>query len=505
MSESVTPGGIIFNEIPYTWKVPGQYMEVKAAINENAVLPFPAHLAVMGQMYATGVQATPGVAYPIYNGAQADALFGRGSQLAKMCRRAIKANPYTPIDAIGIADATGSTKAAGAIAVAGTATAAGTHALYFGGVRVAVGVSAGDTPAVQAANIYAALQQQAMPGFESLPSLTPSYTSGSSVALTCAHGGTLGNQIDIRTNAQRGDMTPAGVTVTITPLAGGATDPTTSIATALSGISAWYTDVVFAWTDTTNTGVFSNWLIGRYGAMVKLDVQGYVVTSGTYGTLLTYAPNCKYLSVLPVQNPLSPSWETAASYGAACCYSTAQKPSLQMKTVPLPGIVAPAAADQFTIQEQEVLLNAGFSTYYVDSTGTVYLQRVTTSYRTDPGGIPNTSWFDLQSTKVPTRVRYDWDNYIGELYPRNNLTNDGTVAAAYDPDAVTPGMLKASWAGRSAVYEQNGWIQNSAVTAANSSFTIDPNDGNRVNARQQIQIMGNLIVLAGSLEFISNN
>jgi len=230
------------------------------------------------------------------------------------------------------------------------------------------------------------------------------------------------------------------------------------------------------------------------------------VTSGTYGTLLTYAPNCQFLTVLPVQNPLTPSWRTAASLAGACCYSSANQPSLQMKTVPLPGIVAPAASDQFSLPEREILLTSGFSTFYTDLTGTVYLERVTTSYRTDPGtGVQDFAYFDLNSTKVPTRVRYDWNAYISELYPRNNLTADGTIAATYDPDAVTPSTLLASWTGRCAVYEQNGWIQNSAETAKQSTFAIDPNDGNRVNARQQIQIMGNLMVLAGSLEFISNN
>ena len=506
MSESASAPGIIrFAEIPYTWKVPGEYMEVKQAINANAVLPMPVRGLIMGQMLASG-QAAAGGVYPIYSPAQANALFGTGSILAKMCIRWLKANPYTLVDAIGIADAAGSAKAAGSIAVTGPATSAGTLALYLGGVRVPVAVNAADTAAIIAANIFAAIEQQGTGTFIPLPSLTATYTSSaSSVVLGGAHGGTLCNQIDVRINAQSGDITPPGVGITITPMAGGATDPAAAIAAALAGISTWYTDIAFAWTDSTNLGVLTSWLNTRYAAMAKLDCQAYVAVSGSYGTLLTFAPNCKYISAIGVQNPLSPSWETAASMAGACCYSTAQQPSLQMKTVPLPGIVAPAAADVFTATEKEQLLLAGISTYYTDSTGTVYLERVTTSYRTDPGGIVDNGWFDLQDTKVPTRVRWDWDNYIGQVYPRNNLAVDGTLAATYAPNVVTPNMLKASWTARSGVYEKNGWIQNSAVTAAQSTFAIDPNDGNRVNSRQQIQIMGNLMVLAGSLEFISNN
>jgi phage tail sheath gpL-like len=508
MSQSITQindGIIQFVEIPYTWKVPGNYMEVKPAINDNAVLPFPAYGLIMGPMYSAG-QATPGLAYQILSGAQANALFGSGSPAAKMCWKWLKANPYTNLDAIGVAPATGNAAATGTITVTGAATAAGTLALYIAGTRIAVPVNVGDTPSIVAANIVAAITlQNSTAGYDPIDGLASSAAAAGVVTLTAGHIGTLGNQIDVRINYQTGDATPAGLSVAIVAMNGGATDPTTTVSSALANVSKWYTDVAFAWTDSTNTATFTAWLTGRYAAMQKLDVQGYVSTAGTYGTLLTYAPNCPFLSVMPVQNPLTPSWEMAASFAAQCCFSSAQAPSLQMKTVPLPGIKSPAGPDVFTLAEREALLLAGFSTYYADLSGNLYIERATTSYRTDPSGAPNYAYFDLQSTKVPTRVRYDWDNYIALLYPRNNLANDGTLAAAYAPNVVTPRMLAASWASRCGVYEKNGWIQDSVNTAKQSSFAIDPNDGNRVNARQQIKVMGNLMVLAGSLEFISNN
>jgi phage tail sheath gpL-like len=73
-SIAVTDGSIQFVEIPYTWKVPGNYMEVKPAINDNAVLPFPAQGLVVGMMDAASstVSAAPGQPYQINSGAQAD-------------------------------------------------------------------------------------------------------------------------------------------------------------------------------------------------------------------------------------------------------------------------------------------------------------------------------------------------------------------------------------------------------------------------------------------------
>lgn len=500
------PSALGFTEIPYNWKVPGDYMEVKAAVNLNAVMAYPARGNIAGQMYAAGI-ATPGKPYQLLSADQANTLFGAGSQAAMMAAWWLQNNPYTSVDIIGISDAAESTKAVYTVTLGGTATGPGTLALYFGGIRVATGVNIGDTAADVAANLFAQLQLQGQSGYPYLPSLVPTYTAaGVLVTLTCGHGGTLGNEIDIRVNYQTGDVTPAGLTVAIAQTVQGAIDPSNTIEAAFDALtSTWYTDTAFAWTDETNITMIADWAAARYGAMVKLDVQVYVGLDDSYGTALTFAPNSQFITPLPMQNSLTPPWLLAAAMAAQCCYWSAQAPSLQMATVPLVGVVAPAQADVFSQDEQQQLLLAGLSTYVVDSVGNVYLQRVTTSYRSDPSGVLNNAYFDLQSTKVPSRVRYDWNAYCSEVYPRNQLCKDGSLAAQYNPWAVTPGDLEASWTARSAIYEQNGWIQNSVQTAKASSFAIDANDGNRVNARQQIQIMGNLIVLAGSLEFISNN
>jgi phage tail sheath gpL-like len=507
MSGTDTNAAVInFTEIPNNWRVPGEYMEVKPAINENAILPFPANGLIMGQMLSSGT-ATAGVPYPIYTGPQAYALFGQGSMVAEMCVSWIAANPYTPLNAIGIEDAAESVAATGAWAFSGVATAAGTLAAEFAGVRVVAGVEIGDTAAEVAANLAAAIGQQGSNGTATIPGMAVEYTAGaSSFTMAALNKGTLGNTLDMRINPLPGDATPAGISVTITPMSGGATDPEETISTALASLTnTWYTDVAFAWTDGANIGTFAAWLTARYGAMVKQDAQGYVAESGTYGTLLTFQPNCKFITPLPVQNSRSPAWKIAAGLAGACCYSSAQNPALQMKTVPLPGIVAPAEPDLFTQDERQTLLTEGFSTFTTDSSGAFYLERVTTSYRSDAGGIPNNAYFDLQATKIPTRVRYDWNNYVAETWPRNPLADDGSPAAQLNPNCVTPSLLMAHWAGRSNVYETAGWIQNSAATAAKASFAIDSNDGDRVNDVLVIQNMGNLMVLAGQLQFISNN
>lgn len=505
MSGSVILTSGAFTEIPIDWRVPGAYMEVTAAVNQNAVLDFPARGLLFGQMYSAGT-ATSGVPVRITSPSLANSLFGAGSQAAMMCAAWINANPYTPLYAVGLADAPTAVHATGSITIGGAATAPGALCLRVGGVPIQVGVNIGDTAAEVAANLYAQLNLQGQSGYQWLPFLTPSYVAAADVVtLTCAHGGTLGNLIDVRVDNGSGNVIPAGLTVQIAAMSGGAADPIAAITTAVSELSAWYTDIAWPWVDATSLGVLIPYLTQSYGAMEQRDCQAYVCFDGTYGTALNFAPNCPYLCDLPMQNPLTHPSIAAAVFAAVCCFQSAQQPALQMAKVGLPGVVAPADADVFTPAARQQLLEAGHSTFRVDQSGAVNLERVVTTCRIDQNGVPTTAYFDLNCTKVPTRVRYDWDGYIGQLWPRNQLCEDGTLAAQYNPNAVTPNQLLASWTSRCAVYEQNGWIQNSAQTSKMASFNIDPSDGNRANARQPIQIMGNLMVLAGSLQFISNN
>lgn len=503
MSVTLTSAPPNFTEIPVNWRVPGARMEVKAAVNQNAVMPFPAKTLILGYMYSL---SSPGAVVRITSAAQAADLFGSASQLASMCAQYLKVNPYTPLYAGALYSATGTVTATATIAITGTATLAGVLVFRVGGYALEVAVNAGDSGGVVCGALSGLLMTFVDPDAPAigLPVCMSGVSSdGQTLTVQSRVPGAGGNQIDIRVDTSGGNTIPSGLTVTITPMSGGATD--SDLAPALASLSDWYTDIICPWTDSTNLAALQAYLAQSYGAMQQRDAQAYVALDATYGNALKFTPNCQFISALPIQNSLTPPWIVAAAFGAASCYQTAAQPALQLKNVPLPGVVAPADADRFTPDERQQLLLAGLSTFTVDDSGAVILERVTTTCRTDASGNATNAYFDISSTKVPTRVRYDWDAYVGELYPRNQLCDDSTLAAQYNPNAVTPQRLLASWTSRCTVYEKNGWIQNSAQTAKTSSFNIDPNDGNRVNARQPIQIMGNLMVLAGSLQFISNN
>lgn len=142
--------------------------------------------------------------------------------------------------------------------------------------------------------------------------------------------------------------------------------------------------------------------------------------------------------------------------------------------------------------------------------GTTTISRIVTTYKTSSLGIPDRAWLDIMVPATMSRIRYDWAGYVTLMYPRSKLAEDDSASAfavGYDNDGavntavVTPGRMKASWAARCKLYSDNVWIEDTQTTVKQSVFAIAANDRNRLEARQQVKIVGNLMVFAASLEF----
>ena len=484
---------ISFNEIPYTWLVPGSYMEVRPNYSNNGVFDWPAKGLIVGQMLASG-SATPGQVYLLTSVQQAQGLFGMGSQAAEMAWAFLKANPFTQVYIVGVSDALTGVTATGALALGGAVTGSAPLQLTLAGRYIPVSVAATDTLATIQANVIAAIN-----AYADLP-LIASTGTGTTVTLTAKHKGTIGNALNLRINYRSADVTPPGLTVTITPMSGGTNDP--SLAGVISTISnTWYTDIILPFVDT----LFAAELDRRYTAMVKLDAYAYVGLLGTYAGLVTASAslNSRFRSPVGVTNAPQSPWVWAASIGGICAQRTTDDPAKGFQGIVLPGILAPADSDQFYAVEREILLANGICTWNVQADRTVTLEQVVSENKTNSSGVPDTSWRFIKAAKVTARVRYDWITFTSLQYPNNKLADDGSLAAEYDPTIATPSRVKGSWAARSNLYEKNGWTENSAVTAKASVFVRDANDPNRLDAQQQIQIIGNLFVLAGVLEFQS--
>lgn len=491
MSETIA---LSFEEVPYDWRVPGTYVEIRPTYSNLGVLGYPTRVLLIGQKLAAG-SAPAAVPQRITRADQAPALFGNGSVLAEMVQAFRAANQTNDVYAVALADPGGGVQAAGNLVLSGSPTAAGTLAVYIGGQRVAVNVAAGAV----VADIATALRT-AIGAKPSLP-VTAGGSAGT-VSLTAKHAGVVGNSIDLRLNRLAGEATPPGLSVAVTQLTSGAGSP--DIASVLTAIAAeWFTDIACAFTDTANLNLLVADLATRYQAMGRQDAHAYVGLKGSFGTLSSAgaARNSPHLTIIGADNAPTSPWAWAASLAGVGAFHLTNDPARQLRSLALPGIIGPDPADRFTLTEQDLLLRDGISTFDVGTDGTVRLSRVITTYQTAPLGADDEAWLDIMVPKTLSRIRYDWASYVSLVYPRHKLTDDGSPAAEYSDSVVTPRQMHGAWSARCALYERAGWIEDATRTVAESLFQRDPDDRNRLEARQRIRIIGNLMVLAASLQF----
>ena len=496
---SPPPAGVTipFREIPANWQVPGSYAEIQPSYGNLGVLAWPARVLIIGQALA-GATGPMGVRTQVTRLAEATAWWGAGSMVEGMVAAFIAANPYVPLDVIAVADAAGATKASGTFTVGGAWTQGGTLALSVAGVRVQVGVGPTDTPTVVATNAAAAIAD-VLPGALAVP-VTATAALGV-LTVTARNGGVEGNNILLEVSAENGDSLPPGMTVAVAPMAGGATNPLIGpVINAITGI--WYTDIVMPWQDTANVSALAAELANRYGAMEVEDGHAYITFTGTLAQAQAAAvlANCKFISAVTVTSPPSPPWAISASLAGVASFQLTNDPARQLGGLVLPGIVGPRGANRLTADEMNLALLGGLSPVNVLPDGSVVLTRVVTAYLTNAEGVADPAWHEIMTPKVNSRIRYDWNAYRKLVYPSNKLADAGSIAAEYDSTVATTKRLAGSWAARYRVYEQNGWIENSAL-ATQAVFVRNASDPNRVDMTLPMQIIGNLMVTAAVIQF----
>jgi phage tail sheath gpL-like len=195
---------------------------------------------IVGQMLAAGSAVAGSLVENIPNDNSEDSYFGQASLIAGMVRAFKKINKSTIVDALPLDDDGSGVQATGSIALTdGPASAAGSYEIVIGSEKnhkFTVAVASADTATEVGAAIAAAINADA-----DCP-VTAAASTGT-VTLTADNAGTLGNDIGISVSG-----TVAGLTVAVTGMASGATDPTlTSIFDAIG--SRRYQTIVWPYAD----------------------------------------------------------------------------------------------------------------------------------------------------------------------------------------------------------------------------------------------------------------
>ncbi|MBD8686573.1 MULTISPECIES: phage tail sheath subtilisin-like domain-containing protein [unclassified Rhizobium] len=491
-----------FNEIPYDWLEPATLLEIKPNYRNTGVLPYPTRALIVGQKLANGALQA-GQLVEVTRAEEGSALFGLGSVGAEMVAAFRNANRTTPLFVTALADDAGAVKATGTITFAGAIPQATVLRFKIAGRPIRFTALTTDNVAAMATKLAAAINA------DTANAVTAAAAAGV-VTCTARNGGDVGNDIDLRVHTEAQPV-PNGLSVTVTAMANGVGNPALQPVLDLL-TNTWFTHLVVPFADVTNLAALVEWLRNRYTATAKLDAHAFTAKRGTYGQLSTFGnlTNSAHLTCLGLNKSPTSSWIIAAAAAGIATFHLTNDPARQLRSLVVPGVEAPSPADQFLEEENNLLLQRGISTFDHLADGTTTISRMITTYKVSALGVADRAWLDIMVPHTLSRIRYDWQAYASLMYPRSKLVDDdaaGAFASRNDDDSdpgtavVTPSRMHASWAARCKLYGEKVWIEDVNRTVKESIFQRSSDDKNRLESRQQIRIVGNLMVLAGSLEF----
>ncbi len=482
-------GSVSFANIPSNLRVPFFYAEFDAS---KAASSQPVQRTLIIGQATAAVPATPSPEFVTSLG-WAQGAFGAGSQLAGMIA-AYRANDTVgEVWALPLPDASGATAASGTVAVVGTATANGTLFLYIGGTLVKVGVAAGQTATQIATNavaaINAAVTTTAVDAALTLP-VTASAAAGT-VTLAANNKGTLG-AVPLALNwrgAKGGETTPAGISVTITQMAGGATDPN------LASIATWlgtreFDFVVCPYSDTASLGYMTalmNDASGRWSYAAQIYGHVFSARVDTVANLLTLGSglNDQHLTVFGF-NALSPTpaWLRLAARVGSIVPSIKAQPNRPLQTLLAYGVLGEDASNDISFSNKQSLLSAGIALDVPGTSGPQVL-RVVTTYQTNAYGQSDTAYLDAETLFLCMAVVRHLKAAITTALPRALLADDGTrLPTTPDNDTpviVTPSIIKSILVADYIVMEGLNYVERDDLFASGLIVQRNSQDATRAD------------------------
>jgi phage tail sheath gpL-like len=364
---------------PASVLTPGSWIEFDTTTGSRGLVALPRRVALIGVRTTAVGTATNAVPYQIFTEAAADAYFGVGSELAIMCRAALKAarkaGTSPEIWAIAIAEASG-VKGTRTFTTTGPATASGDVVFRIMGRTLRAPVINGDSANTVAASIKSTIDAMAATG--DLQGVGSVATNVATFTLT-----NIGiNGVDLFAEVV---SVPAGVGVTAAVgVAGTGAAVTTPATDAL--VDKQYHVIAVANHTTVDITSLLTYTAARSAAGVKKWSFVVVPVTGTIATATTLATaaNSEYF-VIPCfeASPVMPG-ELAAM--TAVMRLAQEDPSLTFSGTQMPPeLYACPAASVFTPGaggEVESALAGGVTPFSVTDAGLVYCVRLITSKTT---------------------------------------------------------------------------------------------------------------------------
>jgi phage tail sheath gpL-like len=486
-----------FSNIPSNLRVPLFYAEVD---NSQANSGSQTQRAlIIGQILAagTGVVNIPVLGQGVDD---AKAQGGQGSMLALMTAAYINSDSFGEVWFLPLADASGGVAATGTVLVAGTSTTTSVISLYLAGQLISLVVTAGELAADIATALAALINSSG-----DLPVTATAATA--TVTLTAKNKGIAGNEIDLRLNylgTAGGESVPAGLTLTITPMAAGATNPV--LDTALSNLGDEAFDfIVSPYTDTASLNSLKSLLndkTGRWSYATQVYGHVFAAQRGTLSTLATAgnARNNQHETIVGFYDSPSPAWIWAADVAATAAVALRADPGRPLQTLALSTVLAPPKASQFDLGERNTLLWDGISTCTVASDGTVAIENLITTYQKNAFNAPDDSYLQIETLFLLMYVLRSQRTLVTSKYARVKLADNGTRFAPGSA-IVTPNMIRADLIANYRQMEFNGFVQDADAYAKALIVERNSSNPNRVDILSPDTLINQLRVFALLLQF----
>lgn len=487
---------VSFNEIPVNLLTPGQYVEFDNSKAVGGLVNETARILLFAPKLSTGT-AEANKAVQVTNASEGVTLCGLGSVGAAMLSAVFSVTRTIETWLVPIEDPSGGAAATGTVTVSGTAIEAGTISLYVAGTLLQIGASLGQTAAETAKAIAAAVNEEA-----ELP-VTATVEDGV-VTLTARHKGTIGNDIDIRTNFYSGEKDVAGLAVVCKPLSGGA--GVADLAEAISLLDeTQYNTMISPWADDSVLKALETELDKRWGPLYQNDGHLHVAFRGTVGEINTKLAerNNPHVTMWTAEKDGEPEpiYLKAALAGAVCAYYLDIDPARPVQTLVLTGRLPAPVGKRFSREERNNILSYGGATTKVDSGGNVIIERAVTTYTKNAStGITDPSYRDIETMATLSRLRYQVRARIALKYPRYKLAGDETEIPPGQA-MVTPKLIKAELVALHSDWIDAGLVED--VDTFKDELIVERNssDVNRVDVLLPPNLVNQFRVFASKIEF----
>lgn len=473
----------ITTSIPSTFLTPGAPVEFDTTTGSRGLVAITRRVALIGVKLSTGTAVTA-VPYQIFTEGAADAYFGQGSELALMCRAALKAarkaGQSPEIWAVGMAESAG-VKTTKTFTVTGPATASGEVVIRIAGRTIHCPVVNGDSANTVAASINTAIGAYAATG--DLPGTAG--VSSAVVTFTVAQKGINGEDLVVSVVS-----VPTGVAVTS---AAGVTGTLASDIQASLDVlvDKHYHAIAIANHVSGDITELLSHTAARSNPGVKKWTFGFLAVTSTLSTATTLATaaNSEYVCITVMEACPNMPGEIAAQM--AVTRMAQEDPSRTLSGTELDLYACPAAS-VFTAGsggEVESALAGGVTPLSVTDNGRVYMVRLITT-RTTVNSAPYTLLRDFGSPNTLV--------YMG-------IQADATVTLFMaeeenkKPDLQTMARMRSALIAMARVAEKKKYIQN--VEAHKAEFIVeqDANVPTRVNYSIPVSVVPGLEQAPGKL------